>query len=144
MIRLESLADNIDAERDGEWKDPKEWPGLNPERPNEMVPVPGLAFHVRSTNYPDFVTARQEALEELKKDYPDDRIPEDVMARINGKLAAKYLLLGWRGFDLDYSPEAAAEVATAERHRKLRAMIFWCAGLVGKRQVEFITSAAKN
>lgn len=143
-IKLSSLAADISAERDGEWIPVKEWPGLNPEKPYAAVPMPGLAFHVRSTNFSPYVTARQKALEKLKAEYPNDDVPQNVATRIDGELAVEHLLLGWRGLDVEYSAPAALEAATAEEHRVLRSMVFWCAGRVGKRQVEFTEIAAKN
>jgi hypothetical protein len=143
-IKLGSLAADLSKEREGEWVEPKEWPGLNPEKPMEMTALPGVAFHVRSTNYPAYVTARQAVLEDLKKNYPDDKVPADVAARIEGQLAVEHLLLGWRGFDIAYSADAVQTILAAEEHRVLRSMIYWCAGRVGKRQVEFVKDAAKN
>lgn len=143
-VKLGSLAANITAEREGEWVDIEEWPGLDPKKPLEQIPVPGLGFLVRSTNFPDFVTARQKALEEAKINYPNNDMPPDVAARIDGQMAVEHLLLNWRGLDVAYSPEVAAVTATAEEHRTIRSMVYWCAGRVGKRQVEFIKAAAKN
>lgn len=143
-IKLSSLAADLKRERDGEWIEPKEWPGLNPERPADMVALPGLAFHVRSTNHPPYVTARQAELEQVRQDYPTGAIPPDVMARIEGRLSVEHLLIGWRGLDVAYSPEAARDALAAEEHRVLRAMVFWCAGRVGRRRIEFEEGAAKN
>jgi len=143
-IKLGSLAADLSKEREGEWIEPKEWPGLNPEKPLEQTKLPGVAFLVRSTNYPPYVTARQTALEDLKKDYPDDKVPPEVAARIEGQLAVEHLLLGWKGFDIAYSADAVKAILAAEEHRVLRTMIYWCAGRVGKRQVEFVKDAEKN
>lgn len=143
-IKLGSLAADLTKEREGEWIEPKEWPGLNPDKPLEMTQLPDVAFHVRSTNFPAYVTARQAALEDLKKDYPDGKVPPEVAARIEGRLAVEHLLLGWKGFDITYSEDAVKTILAAEEHRVLRTMIYWCAGRVGKRQVEFVTDAIKN
>lgn len=143
-IKLASLASDISAEREGEWIEPKEWPGLNPDRPGEMTLLPGVAFLVRSTNFPAYVTARQAALEQIKAAYPDDRVPPEEAARIEGRLAVEHLLLGWKGFDITYSTDAVSVILAAEEHRVLRTMIYWCAGRVGKKQVEFIKAAEKN
>lgn len=143
-IKLGSLAADLSKERDGEWIEPKEWPGLNPDKPLELTRLPGLAFHVRSTNYPPYVTARQAELERLKKDYPKDDVPGELAAQIEGRLAVEHLLLGWRGLDVPYASETAATVTAAEEHRVIRSMIYWCAGRVGKRNVEFVKDAAKN
>jgi hypothetical protein len=143
-VKLGSLAADLSKERDGEWIEPKEWPGLNPEKPFEMTKLPGLAIFTRSTNYPPYVTARQARLEQMKKDYPDDDIPPEVAAKIEGELAVEHLTLGWRGLDLEYSAKAAAQVLQAEEHRVFRSICYWCAGRVGKRKVEFVKAAEKN
>lgn len=143
-IKLGSLAADLGKERDGDWVEPKEWPGLNPDKPLENTQLPGLAFLVRSTHYQPYVIARQEALERMKRDYPDDKVPSEVVARIEGELAVKHLLLDWRGLDTRYTADTVATVLVAEEHRVLRAMIFWCASRVGKKRVEFLKSAAKN
>ncbi|TIP07797.1 hypothetical protein [Mesorhizobium sp.] len=143
-IKLGSLSADLSKEREGDWIELKEWHGLDPEKPYEATPLPGLAFLVRSTNYPDYVTARQAALEKLKQEYPDDKVPPDVQARVEGQLSVEHLLLGWRGLDVEYSPDLVATILVAEEHRVLRQMIFWCAGRVGKKKVEFVKAASKN
>lgn len=143
-IKLGSLSADLLKEREGDWIPVKEWPGLDPEKPYEQTPLPGLEFLVRSTNYPDYVTARQAALENLKQEYPDDKVPPDVQARVEGQLSVEHLLLGWRGLDVDYSPDLVGTILVAEEHRVMRQMIFWCAGRVGKKKVEFVKAASKN
>lgn len=143
-IKLASLSADLPKEREGDWIPVKEWPGLNPEKPFEMTPLPGLEFLVRSTNYPNYVTARQAALERLKRDYPDDKVPADVQARMEGQLSVEHLLLGWKGLDVEYSPDLVGTILVAEEHRVMRQMIFWCAGRVGKKKVEFVQAATKN
>jgi len=143
-IKLGSLAADLKMEREGEWIEPKEWPGLNPEKPFEMTKLPGLEFFVRSTNYPPYVTARQARLEQMKKDYPDDNIPPEIAAKIEGELAVEFLLLGWKGLDVQYSPDAVSVILVAEEHRVLRSIVYWCAGRVGKKKVEFVKAAEKN
>ena len=143
-VKMDSLAANLKAEADGEWIPVKEWSGLNPDRPLEVTPLPGVAFRVRSTNYDAYVVARQAALEKIKQDYPDEKVPQEVASRIEGELAARHLLLEWRGFDVPYSIEAANAIVTAEEHRNIRGMIYWCAGRVGRKQVEFVKDQGKN
>ncbi|RUV67020.1 MAG: hypothetical protein EOR26_04940 [Mesorhizobium sp.] len=143
-IKLASLSADLSKEREGDWIPVKEWPGLDPEKPYEMSPLPGLEFLVRSTNYPDYVTARQGVLEKLKQEYPDDKVPADVQARVEGQLSVEHLLLGWKGLDVEYSPDLVGTILVAEEHRVMRQMIFWCAGRVGKKKVEFVQAATKN
>ncbi|ESY75161.1 hypothetical protein X739_00505 [Mesorhizobium sp. LNHC220B00] len=143
-IKLGSLAANLVAEREGDWIEPKEWPGLNPDKPFEQVPLPGLAFLTRSTNYPPYATAYQAELEKLRQAYPSGTIPAEVQAKAEGQLAVEHLLLGWRGLDVTYSPDIVGSILTAEEHRVVRAMVRWCAGIVGKRKVEFEETASGN
>ncbi|TIU02336.1 MAG: hypothetical protein E5W43_00910 [Mesorhizobium sp.] len=143
-VKLGSLAADLKKEREGDWIEVKDWPGLNPEKPLESVPLPGLAFNVRSLNYPPYVVARQAALEKLKQDYPDGNVPPDVTAKIEGELSVEHLLLGWRGLDTEYSPDLVQVIMIAEEHRTMRSMVAWCAGRVGKKQVEFVENAVKN
>ncbi|CAM5658545.1 hypothetical protein MAUB1S_11467 [Mycolicibacterium aubagnense] len=143
-VVLDSLSADLVKERDGEWIEPKEWVGLNPSKPFEMTQLPGVGFLVRSTNYPPYVTARQAVLEKLKADYPADDMPPELAARMEGELATEHLLLDWKGFDVAFSKEEALARLTAEGHRIFRSMIYWCAGRVGKKQVEFVKDAAKN
>lgn len=143
-IKLASLADDLAKERDGEWIEVGEWPGLDSRRPGAMIKLPGLGFRVRSTLFPAFVTARQEELERIRKLYPDNTAPADELAKVDGLLAVQHLLLEWRGLDTAYTPEAAEQTLLAEEYRKLRDMIYWCAARVGKRDVEFLVDATKN
>lgn len=143
-IKLASLSADLSKEREGDWIPVKEWLGLDPEKPYEMSPLPGLEFLVRSTNYPGYVTARQAVLEKLKQEYPDDKVPADVQARVEGQLSVEHLLLGWKGLDVEYSPDLVGTILVAEEHRVMRQMIFWCAGRVGKKKVEFVQAATKN
>ncbi|MER8540244.1 hypothetical protein NKH17_12395 [Mesorhizobium sp. M1334] len=143
-VKLGSLAADLTKEREGDWIEPKEWPGLNPEKPYEQVPLPGLSFLTRSINYPPYATAYQAELEKLRQAYPSGTIPADVQAKAEGKLAIEHLLLGWRGLDVPYSADIVGSVLVAEEHRVIRAMVRWCAGIVGKRKVEFEEAASKN
>lgn len=143
-IKLASLSADLKKEREGDWIEVKDWNGLNPDKPFEVVSLPDLAFLVRSNNYPPFVTARQAALEKLKQDYPSGNAPPDITARLDGELILEHLLLGWRGLDIEYAADAAQVIMVAEEHRNLRSMVQWCAGRVGKKQVEFVEAAAKN
>lgn len=143
-IKIASLSANLAAERAGEWIEPRTWPGLDPEEPARLVPVPGLAFKVRSTLYPPFVTARQKLLEKWKRDWPKDDVPSDVQAAQEGAIYAEHLLLDWRGLDEAFDPDRAASLLRDEANRILRAMVLWCAGRVGRRLAEFVEAEAKN
>lgn len=136
LIKLSSLKADLRAEREGEWIEPKDWPGVGP--------VPGLAFLVRSTQYPPYTTARTQEQMRLSKKFDGGNVPPDELAKADGRLAVEHLLLGWRGLDVEYSAEAAEEALLDEGHRKIRDMIFWCATRVGVRDVEFLETEGKN
>ncbi len=135
-IKLSSLKADIVAEREGQWIEPKDWPGLGA--------LPGLAFLVRSTQYPPYLSARAAAQQRLAKKFDDGNVPPEELARADGTLAVEHLLMGWRGFDIPYAKDAAEQVLTDEAHRTLRDIVFWCATKVGKRDVEFMETEGKN
>lgn len=144
-IKLSSLDIDIKAEAEGEWVAIKEWIGLNPDQPFTPVALPGLEFHVKSLNDHGYKVARQKAAEDLekrKKDFPGESVPDDVAGAAEGKLIAEHLLLGWKGFDVDYSAETAAKALPKPASRTLRQMILYCASKVGRREVEFVTVEA--
>lgn len=144
-IKLSSLDVDIKAETEGEWIAVKEWVGLDPDKPFTTTPLPGLRFHVRSLNDHGYKIARQKAAEELekkRKDYSGEMIPDDVSGVYEGKIVADHLLLGWEGFDVEYSPEVAAMALPKPASRTLRQMVIFCASKVGKREVEFVTAEA--
>lgn len=144
-IKLSSLDVDITAEATGEWVPIKEWIGLKPDHPFTATPLPGLEFHVKSLNDHAYKVARQKAAEELekrRKDYPGEAVPDDVAGAVEGRILAEHILLGWRGFDVDYSAETAARALPKPASRTLRQMILFCANKVGKREVEFVTVEA--
>ena len=129
-VSLRSLTVNLSAERDGDWQD--------------AALIPGVSFKVRSTNYAPYVAARSKALQEIQKKYPTGDVPPDETAAVFGGLLADHLLLDWRGFDADYSPDEARAVLTDETFRPLREAVATCAAMVGQRDIEFVEDAAKN
>lgn len=130
-VKLSSLRADLAKEREGDWI----------EAPHIGV---GVAFLVRSINFPDFQTARDRALMKLAERFGAEAVPSEENARVMGSLAAEHLLLGWRGFDVDYSPDTAIEVLTDEGYRRVRLSIFAAATRVGARETEFLEDAAKN
>jgi len=145
-IKLSSLEIDTRAEAEGEWIAVEEWP-LDPKNPYNQVPLPGLKFRVRSLNDQGYKNARQKAAEELEKQrnsFPGKIVPDDISGEAEGRVIAERLLLGWEGLDMDYAPETAAAVLPKASARTIRQMILWCAGRVGRREVEFVEDAAKN
>lgn len=146
-IKLKSLLTDTTAEREGEWIDVREWGGLDPDKPWEVIKTDGLRFHVKSINDPAYKVARQKMLEDLearRSGFPDNIIPDDHVGAAEGKLLATSLLIGWDGFEEKYSAETAADLLPQPGARLLREMIVFCASKVGKRKVEFVKAAEGN
>jgi len=129
-VKLGSLKADLVKEADGEWID--------------IPDLPGVALKVRSVNFPAYKTARDLAVQRLARKHGKKPIPEKEMAEVSGRLFAEHLLLGWRGFDVDYTPELALEVLTDPAYRELRAHVEWAAAQVGHAEVEFVEDLAKN
>lgn len=146
-IKLASLKINTKIETEGEWIEAKEWTGLVKDRPWEVVKLPGLKFKVRSINDPSYRIARQKAFEQLekkRKDYPDEIIPDDISAAVEGRIIAEYLLLNWEGLDEEYSLENAKRQLEDPDSRPLRELVMSCAVRVGRQDVEFVKDMEKN
>lgn len=136
LIKLASLKADVTLEADGEWISVKNWPGLGD--------LPGLSFKVRSTNYPEYLTAKNNRQVLMAQKHGTEIAPQDELNAADGELATDYLLLDWRGLDEQYSRETALNLLTSPEGRIFRNMVYWCAGQVGKRQVEFLESTEKN
>lgn len=136
VIKLDSLKVNIHQEHEGEWIAVKSWPRLGE--------LPGLEFKVRSTNDPEYVTAKANQQIRLAQKYGLDTPPIEEMSRTDGQLAADYLLLDWKGLSEAYSPEFAKSLLISPEGRNVLGMIFWCADRVGKREIEFLEISEKN
>lgn len=130
-VKLSSLKADLKKEQEGDWI-----PAVDLD--------PAIRWHVRSTNYPPFKIARDAAIEKMVRKYPDERVPDEVNAEINGTLAVEHLLLGWDGLDEEYTPEFADQVLTDEAYRAVRNSVFLAASKVGKFEVKFVEEAAKN
>lgn len=147
VIKLKSLLVDIKAEREGEWIEIKEWAGLDPEKPWEVIRTPGLAFCVHSINDPEYKVARQALIEEssaMKADGKSDIEIEAAIGAKEGGLIADRLLRGWRGLDEDYDPPVARAMLAMPESRVLRTMIISAAQRSGMRKVEFVKAAEKN
>lgn len=130
LVRLSSLSVNIDAERNGAWI--------------ECPMVPGAEFNVRSFNCSAYLTAKSAVLRDLAQRYGDVTVPEDEAAKAEGTLYADHILLGWKGFDVSYSSDAALAALTDPASRPLREAVAWCAARVGQTELEFVEAATKN
>lgn len=129
-IKLESLKADLAKEEAGEWIEYPDWPGVS--------------FNVRSLNASAFTTSRDIMIQRLRRKYPRKPPPNDVMIEEAGKVYCKHILFGWRGLDVDYTPEKALEVMTDPAYRAVVAAVEWCAGQVAQLDVAFIEDATPN
>jgi len=128
-IKLTSIKRNLAAEREGEWQ--------------EIFELPGVSLKVRSIHYGPFQTALGMVQKKLQRQY-GDKVPPDILFAENGKLYHEHLLLDWRGFDEPYTPERALEVLTDDGFRELHEHIRRASSLVGAAEVDFLEDATKN
>ena len=135
-VKLSSLKTDLSKEREGDWM-----PALDID--------PSVQYLVRSTNYPPFRIARDAYSAKLARKY-GDRVPDDELAEVYGKLAVEHLLLDWRGFvddvgaDIPFTPEKAREILTNPEYKLVRGSIYAAAMRVGTQEVEFVGEAVKN
>ena len=129
-IKLASLKADLTAEEKGEWIEYPDWPGV--------------AFNVSSLHLPAYVTARDLMLQRQSRKSKGKPIPADVLAHEGGTIYAKHILHGWRGLDVEYSPEVAVQTLTDPAYRAVRIAVEWCAGQVAQVEAEFIEEAEKN
>lgn len=129
-VKLSSLKADLDREQKGDWIEYPEWPGV--------------AFNVSSLFTPEYVVARDLLVQKLTRKHKGAPPPPNELTPAIGKLYAKHILHGWRGLDVDYSPDKALETLTNPEFRNVTAAVEWCAGQLAQINVEFIEDAAKN
>lgn len=129
-VKLSSLRADLEREAKGDWEPYPDWPGVE--------------FNVSSLHLPAYTTARDLLFQRLARTYKKNPVPKDVMVIELGKLYHKHILHGWRGFDVEYSPEAALEHLTNPEYRNVVAAIEYCAAKVSEVDIEFVEDAEKN
>jgi hypothetical protein len=120
---------------------------LTKEAEGEWVPsraFPGVEFRVSSIQLPAFATARDMLFQRWARKYKGQPVPLDVKHDELGKLVAKHILHGWRGFDEEYSPELADKALRDREYRDLLGDIELCASQVGEANVQFVEDEAGN
>jgi len=133
-VKLTSLKVDIAKERDGEWID--------------LPTLPGVALLVRGTNYGPFQAEKDIIEQKWLRKYKGKPVPPEVKFEANGELYAKHILLGWRGFDVTWTPEIGRETLLDPEFRELQDHVRYAMGMVGIAQVEFLEegdeAAVKN
>ncbi len=129
-VKLSSLAVDLVLEEKGDWIDFPEWPGV--------------AFNVSSIHKHAYAAARDLALSRLARKYKGQPIPAEERAKVVGALYARHLLHGWRGLDVEYSPEVALSTLRDPAFRQVVNAIEWCANQVGQSEAEYLEDETGN
>lgn len=130
-ISLNSIKVDVEAERNGEFIDVPEWPGVK--------------LGVRSLELPAYKIALDQLVQKYQRRYKGNKsVPPDVRDSDIGALVAKHILFGWEGFKEEYTAESATALLTDPEGRNLLKQVIWASGQVGERDVEFVEEASKN
>lgn len=131
-VKLKSLAVDLKKEAEGDWV--------------PYLPWKGVRFRVRSTEIPEFKSAQEKLLRDMAKRRQSTGadIPIDEISTKIGALYVKHILTDWDGLDEAFSPELAEEVLTDPAYRDVLRAVEDCASRVGKAEVEFVETEAKN
>lgn len=129
-IKLSSIKNNVEAERDGTMIPIPEWPGVS--------------LAVRSLEAPAYKLAVDQLVQRYARVYKGKSAPPEIRDADIGKLLARHILFGWDGFDEDYSEERALDLLGSPEGNNLVKQVSWAAGQVGEKEVEFVTDAVKN
>ncbi|MCL8382052.1 hypothetical protein [Xanthobacter aminoxidans] len=129
-VKLNSVKVNIDLETSGTWI--------------ESTSYPGVSYLVRGIHYQPFETARDLGAQALAKTYRTKPVPLAERNAVLGSAIAKHLLLDWKGFDEDHDPSRALEMLTDPAFRTLLDDVLQASTAVGKQDLEFTETLAKN
>ncbi|MFB2553998.1 hypothetical protein [Ensifer soli] len=127
LLKFESLRTDLDAIRNGVWRD---------------HPALGVSFLVRGVGYRPFVERRAADTSAMP---PPGMSQDEVWAWRYRRLAqnvADNLLLGWNGFDEHYSAEATKEMLVDPAFEPLCDIILSLAQGVGTAPVEWVDAPA--
>lgn len=135
-VKLGSLRADVARERDGDWV--------------EIPDLPGVSLKVRGFSYGPFTMARDIVQMKWSRRYGREPVPVEVSFPENGKLYAEHILLDWKGFvdddgkDVPYTREASLELLTDPAFRELHDHIRYAGTKLAQTEVEFVDAAAKN
>lgn len=129
-VKLSSLKADLQREASGDWIEYPDWPGVE--------------FNVSSLMLPAYTIERDLLMQKLSRRYKGKPVPRDILSIELGRIYHKHILHGWRGLDVNYSTETAAEILADPEYRNIVAAIEWCAAKVSDVEVEFVEDAGKN
>lgn len=122
-VKFGSLKADTEKEKAGDWI--------------EIVDLPGVFFKVKSFNDPAYRIARDQLVQRMARRHGKKAAPPEEMESHFGKLYADFILMGWKGFDIEYTPEVAREALTDPAYRDLRRYVETAASQVGQNEIEF-------
>lgn len=129
-VKLASLKADLKREAKGDWIDSPDWEGVS--------------FNVSSLHLPAYQIARDLLFQRLARKYKGSPIPKDVLSVEMGKLYCKHILHDWRGLDVEFTPEVAAEILTDPEYRNVIAAVEFCAAKVSEIEAEFVEDEVGN
>lgn len=129
-VMLSSLKADLAREKNGDW-----------------VPYPiwkGVAFNVSALTNPEYETARDLMFKRLAEIHGDERIPREVLSVELGKLYCEHILHGWRGLDIEYSPETALNTLGDPEYRAVVSAVEFCAAKLTDIEPKFAKAEEGN
>jgi hypothetical protein len=126
-VKFSSLAADTEKEKQGDWV--------------EIPELPGVSLKVRSFNDPAYRIARDLLLQRMARKHGRKPAPADENEAEFGRLYAKHILIDWKGFDVPYSADAAREALADPAYRDFRRHVEYAASQVGASEVEFLEDA---
>lgn len=129
-IKIASIKNKVDVEREGEWIDIPDWSGVS--------------FEVRSNEYGPYKLALELLVQRFARKYRNKPVPAQERDSEVGKLVVDHILLDWKGFDQDYDKDFAIDLITSPEGRDFAKQVLWAAGQVGHVELEFVKESVKN
>lgn len=120
---------------------------LNREKNGDWVPYPiwkGVSFNVSALTDPAYEAARDLMFKGLADKFGDERIPREVLSVELGKLYCEHVLHGWRGLDVEYSPEVALETLGDPEYRAVVSAVEFCAAKLSEVEPKFTKAEEGN
>jgi hypothetical protein len=134
-LQLKSLKRDLDKQNEGAWIPLPEF--VDPDTGE----VPELL--VRGINYSHFQTARAGMLQRFARKYQMRPVPHEEAHEADGKLLAKFILLGWRGIAEPYSKDFAEEML-CDPASPMQDYVRRCSIEVAEIDAEYAASAEGN
>lgn len=129
-IKIDSILVDLELEKNGQYIEIPEWPGVS--------------LGVRSLELPAYKIALDILVGRFARKYKGKTAPPVERDAEIGKLLAKHILFGWKGFEEDYSDDYAMELLSSPKGRNLVKQTLWAASQVGETDIEFVEEATKN